>query len=60
VGADLEMRLNESRVEELEDLGEQGGLADFVAPLGPIILPTDESKWPHRDLIEQANRLKGI
>lgn len=56
----LEMRLNDARANELDDLGLQGGLEDFVAPLGPISLPVDENKWPDKDLIEQANRFRDI
>ena len=54
------MRLNEQRVAELRTVNLVGGLDDFEAPLGRIILPVDDMQWPEQAFIDEANRFREI
>lgn len=56
----FEMVLNEARAREIEELGLQGGLEAFVAPLGDITRPVDAGSWPDLDLVERANQFRNI
>lgn len=57
----LVMRINEERVNELQQKGFAGGLHDFQRYLGQRIhLPSDRQQWPDVELIRAANRARGI
>lgn len=58
--AQLRMRLNENKVEDLRANGLHAGLEEFAAPLGEIIKPVDSSQWPDVNLIHNANQYRGI
>lgn len=57
---DFEMRLNESRVEELRAANLQGGLESFKEPLGRIHLPSDERLRPSLEVIRSANEFRRV
>ena len=54
------MRLNERRLEDLRNDNLHGGHEHFTAPLGEIIKPVDSGQWPDPNLVEAANRYRGI
>jgi len=57
----LVMRVNESKVGELQAKGVAGGLHDFQRHLGQRIhLPPDRQQWPDVEQIRAANRARGI
>jgi hypothetical protein len=45
---------------ELRTLQLDGGLSDFKAPLGKILLPQDRNQWPRPEFIRRARALRGI
>lgn len=58
---DMQLRLNQSRADELVRLDLAGGLANFVQTLNrPIILPANPSLRPSADFIEKANKMRSV
>ena len=57
---DYQMRLNLRKVSELEAVGHTGGLEEFRAPLGKILLPPDQNQWPRPEFIRLANKFRLI
>ena len=57
----LVMRLNEAKVQELDALKLTGGIEDFSAYLDTRIhLPQDRYQWPNLQMIQEANRVRGV
>ncbi len=54
------MRLNLSRLAELEALRLDGGIDGFRTSLGKILLPPDRLQWPKLDFIRRANTFRLI
>ena len=57
----LVMRTNAKRISELDEERLTGGLADFSEFLNRRIhLPHDRNQWPDSQMIQEANRVRGI
>ena len=57
----LVMRINPSKERELVRLGISGGLDDFKMFLNQRIhLPAEKKQWPNAEMIERANKIRGI
>ena len=54
------MRLNPDKEHFLRELNLIGGLQDFKANLGKILLPPDQMQWPNHEMIRKANRHRQI
>jgi putative restriction endonuclease len=57
---DYTMRINRAGEQGLRDLRLVGGLENFRASLGRILLPPDRRQWPNRNYIQRANAFRRI
>lgn len=56
----MEMRIDEAKVDLLQQLNLGGGVEQFQRPLGTIFLPPDPTQRPSIDFIRRANRFRQI
>ena len=57
----LVMKINAERIPELDTQGLTGGMDDFSEYLEKRIhLPQDRDQWPDSQMIQEANRVRGI
>ncbi len=56
----MEMRIDEAKVDLLQQLNLGGGVEQFRRPLGTIFLPPDPTQRPSIDFIRRANRFRQI
>ena len=57
----LVMKINPDRIPELDVQGLTGGIDEFSAYLdNRIHLPQDHNQWPDSQMIQEANRIRGI
>ena len=55
------MKRNEERIQELDALALTGGIDNFSVCLNTRIhLPQDHNQWPDSQMIQEANRARGI
>jgi len=55
-----EMKLNPAKIDELRVIKLDGGIKEFRASLGQILLPPDRRQWPKLEFIRKANSVRDI
>jgi putative restriction endonuclease len=56
----FEMKINPAKEAQLRASNLAGGIGNFSAPLGPILLPPDHRQRPNTELIRKANKFRLI